>query len=141
MICPKHLGTSNTEAEQALTPLAKLFKLKPTEQPPLAPHSPPAGMQSKPRQRENKVDAEIYQHLCLPRAVRPALGIENIAPPQPPGTNEQQWSPQNILTAETLRSEANFQDPLLESISEHSQDTGADRGTVRGDSVDMGGQS
>lgn len=78
MICPKALGTSNTEAEQALATLAKLFKLKTTEQPPLASHRPPAGVQSKPRRREDKVDAENYQHLCLPRALRTALGMGNI---------------------------------------------------------------
>lgn len=79
VICPKRLGTSNTEAEQALATLAKLFKLKTTEQPPLASHRPPAGVQSKPtRRREDKGDAEIYQHLCLPRALRTALGMGNI---------------------------------------------------------------
>lgn len=65
MICPKHLGTSNTEAEQALATLAKLFKLKTTEQPPLASHSPPAGVQSKPKRwPEDKVDSEVY-NTCL----------------------------------------------------------------------------
>lgn len=81
------------------------------------------------------MDSETYQHLCMPRALKTALGIETTPHPPlcpRPGTNEQQGSPQNTLTAETLRSEANFQDPLLESISEHSQDTGGFGGTVVG---------
>lgn len=64
VICPKHSVPATTEAEQALAALAKLFQLKTTEQPPPASHRSPAGVPNKPlRRREDRVDAEIYQHL------------------------------------------------------------------------------